>query len=170
VTLSKEERHVMAHATGWDSANPGYRNHFCASPGHDDWATLQRLCDRGLMVVGRQPSAISGGDTTFWVTDAGLEALKRSSSPPCRRAAKDAEIADAPPHVVAVWLSLLATAHLFGGTVPLSTGSIALNADVSDAQCAEALAYWQSVGRIARYDGGWRVLGHERYVRAALAG
>lgn len=165
MTLSKAERHVMVHATGWESANPGYRNHFCAGPGHDAWATLQRLCDRGLMCIGRKPSALSGGDTVFWVTEAGIATLRLEDRP---ASARPGPVEEAPPHVVAVWLSLLATAHLFGGSVRLSTGAIALNADVSDAHCAEAIAYWEQAGRIERYDEGWRVIEHARYVRRAL--
>jgi hypothetical protein len=75
--LTDAERHVMAHATAWDHERPLYRNHFCASAGHADWATLQALCSRELMRVGRAPGPISGGDTVFVVTPYGLEALRR---------------------------------------------------------------------------------------------
>jgi hypothetical protein len=73
--LNKAEWHVMAHATAWDSKDRLYRNHFCAGPGHDDWATIQGLCERGLMRISRKPSALSGGDTVFLVTRAGIAAL-----------------------------------------------------------------------------------------------
>lgn len=72
-TLSPAERHVMAHATAWPDC---YRNHFCASAGHDDWATIQGLCARGLMRVVRAPSELSGGDTVFAVTGEGFAALR----------------------------------------------------------------------------------------------
>lgn len=78
VTLTVNERDVMAHATAWDLGPRRrlYRNHYCASEGHHSWAELQALCERGLMRVLRKPSALSGGDTVFCVTDAGLAALK----------------------------------------------------------------------------------------------
>jgi hypothetical protein len=81
VALTLQERHVMAHSTGWDSGKRSrlYRNHFCASEGHDDWATLQGLCARGLMRVGRKPGPLSGGDTVFVVTESGIELLKAYS-------------------------------------------------------------------------------------------
>lgn len=73
MTLSEKEHHVLAHSTAWPKC---YRNHFCASEGHHDWETLQVLCARGLMAVGRQPGPLSGGDTVFIVTDEGLDALR----------------------------------------------------------------------------------------------
>lgn len=76
--LTEQERHVMEHSTGWRSANPLFRNHFVASEGHDDWLTLQGLCERGLMRVSREPSELSGGGTVFSVTEAGIRALKRT--------------------------------------------------------------------------------------------
>ena len=48
--MNEKERHVMEHSLGWPK---NYRNHFCASKGHDDWETLQALCERGLMKIGR---------------------------------------------------------------------------------------------------------------------
>lgn len=73
--MTEAERHVLEHSTGWLSRQPLYRNHFCASEGHHDWATLQGLVERGLMVA-RKPSALSGGDTVFIVTDAGIDELR----------------------------------------------------------------------------------------------
>jgi len=80
-SLTAKERHVIDHSLGYPK--PGrkpYRNHFCASEGHSDWETLQALCARGLMGVGRKPGELSGGDTVFIVTEAGIEALK--AAPP----------------------------------------------------------------------------------------
>lgn len=71
--IDDRERHVMVHATAWPKR---YRNHFCASEGHDDWPTLQRLCARGLM-HDRGRSSLSGGDNVFVVTPAGIELLQR---------------------------------------------------------------------------------------------
>lgn len=73
--MTEAERHVLEHSTGWLSRTPLYRNHFCASEGHDDWTTLQALCERGLMVA-RKPSQLSGGDTVFIVTEAGIAELR----------------------------------------------------------------------------------------------
>lgn len=71
--LSAAERHVLEHSLAWPKR---YRNHYCASVGHSDWETLQALCARGLMGIGRKPSALSGGDTVFLVTQAGIDALE----------------------------------------------------------------------------------------------
>lgn len=76
VEVSERELEIMMHATGWESRSPLYRNHFCASEGHDDWSTIQRLVEVGLMRVSSAPSAISGGDTVFCVTAIGIAALK----------------------------------------------------------------------------------------------
>jgi hypothetical protein len=77
VVLGGKERHVMAHAVGWSSKEPLFRNHFVASDGHDDWPTLQQLCAKKLMRVSRLASDLSGGDTVFCVTDHGVAALGR---------------------------------------------------------------------------------------------
>jgi hypothetical protein len=76
--LTERERHIMAHATGWESRWPLYRNHFCAGPSHDAWPTIQALIARGMMRVSREPTPLSGGDTTFCVTAIGIAALKQS--------------------------------------------------------------------------------------------
>jgi hypothetical protein len=77
--LSAPERRVMAHATAWDSDRPLYRNHYCASAGHDNWDTLELLCARGLMRVGRAPEP-AGDYTVFMVTETGIEALEQDES------------------------------------------------------------------------------------------
>jgi len=73
--LTLGEARVMVHATAWPKR---YRNHFCASEGHDDWATLQALCARGLMRVNGADRQLSGGDTVFSVTEDGMRALERA--------------------------------------------------------------------------------------------
>lgn len=75
----ERERELMVHTTGWETRWPLYRNHFCAGPTHDDWATIQGLIARGLMRVSREPSPISGGDTVFCVTAIGIASLKSSN-------------------------------------------------------------------------------------------
>jgi len=81
VLFSEKEREVLHHATGWNSGQALFRNHFCTSPEGDDWETIQALCVRGLMRIGRKPSALSGGDTIFVVTDAGIEGLRADATP-----------------------------------------------------------------------------------------
>lgn len=73
-TLSKREREILEHALGWRSSNPGYRNHYCTSPGTDDFAPLQALVARGLM-VDHGADSFNGGLHTFTVTAAGRQAL-----------------------------------------------------------------------------------------------
>lgn len=85
IEVTKSELHVMEHATAWPKQ---YRNHFCASEGHDDWNTLQALCARGLMCVGRKPGPLSGGDTVFIVTEQGVEALRSNSTLLAKRRAR----------------------------------------------------------------------------------
>lgn len=76
--LTPEERHIMEHALGsWSrTQKPGWRNHYCASPGEDHWGTLECLCARGLMMRKVNPSELTGGGTVFSVTMAGETALK----------------------------------------------------------------------------------------------
>jgi hypothetical protein len=98
--FSVKEREVLRHATGWNSAQPQFRNHYCTSPGGDDWETIQALCARGMMRIGRKPSALSGGDTIFVVTDAGIEGLRADAK------LLD-ELADPPVDVeTAAWLRI----------------------------------------------------------------
>jgi len=81
--LTHDEKHVMMHTLGWvdisthylDPWKGGYRNHFVAGPDHVDWATLQNLCDRGLMYVRCQPSSLLSGMTMFAVDGPGRELL-----------------------------------------------------------------------------------------------
>lgn len=78
MTLSEDERAVMEHALGINSRNKvGYRNHFCASPGHHDWDTLVALREKGMMIVSRAPCDMAGGDYTFSVTEHGRREVQR---------------------------------------------------------------------------------------------
>ena len=74
--LSPAERHVMEHAVAWGHPRPLYRNYFVAGPDHEDWPTLQSLCDRGLMRVRREPSEEFGGMTVFAVTADGQASME----------------------------------------------------------------------------------------------
>lgn len=73
--ISQRQRHLLEHTVGFKSKQPFFRNYFCAGPDHDDWNTLQYLCDLGYMRVS-QPSDIHGGMSIFSVTDSGKEIIK----------------------------------------------------------------------------------------------
>jgi hypothetical protein len=83
--------HVLQHALGRDQygrsrsrhAPPGedYRNHFCAGEGSDDFVTCRAAVAQGLMRE-HPPSAISGGDHVFTVTDAGKAYVTANSPAP----------------------------------------------------------------------------------------
>ena len=75
--LTDEERHIMEHATGWESRQPLYRNYFVTGEGTPDYPVVKKLCERGLMRQTRGPSEISGGMPIFAVTDAGIEELRK---------------------------------------------------------------------------------------------
>lgn len=63
-TLSKEERHIIAHAYGSDGRQPskwGYRNHYCTNPKNE---TLNKLTGLGLF---RGPCGVNeNGETPGW--------------------------------------------------------------------------------------------------------
>ena len=80
--------YVLQHSLGRDrhgrrpgGAREDYRNHFCASAGHADFVTCRDAVRRGLM---REcaPREISGGDSIFTVTVAGVAYVDANSSPP----------------------------------------------------------------------------------------
>lgn len=76
--LTEAERDIMNHALKGGTARR-YRNHYCASEGHESWPALQRLVERGLMRVSRLPSDLSGGDT---VSAQGSGPSRRPHLPP----------------------------------------------------------------------------------------
>lgn len=80
--------HVLQHSLGRDrygrrpeGARDDYRNHFCASEGHADFETCRGAVARGLMRE-HAPREISGGDTIFTVTEAGVAYVDANSPPP----------------------------------------------------------------------------------------
>ena len=73
--VTAKELHVMVHATAWTGAR--YRNFFTTGPETDDWPVLIGLVEKGLMLRGK-PSELTGGMTTFRVSDAGLLFLRRA--------------------------------------------------------------------------------------------
>jgi hypothetical protein len=86
--LAPNERELLAHATGWDSRWPLFRNHFCAGKAHADRPLLEALVARGLMVQ-HAPNELSGGDDVFTVTAIGIAALKGTRRPPTGEAANE---------------------------------------------------------------------------------
>lgn len=77
------------------------------------------------------------------------------------------------PHVKVVWITLLALKDK-NGFVPGTVPGLARMAVVSAAQCREALAIFEAPDddsrdkgnegrRIKTVDGGWMILGHERF-------
>lgn len=64
----------MRHSLGFERRYPrkswGFRNHYCASPGHTEWDTLIGLEQRGLMVRSSQ-----NGSGYFHVTEEGCRAI-----------------------------------------------------------------------------------------------
>lgn len=65
---------LMKHAVGYDSRNPFYRNHFCASRGSADEGRWDALVERGLAV--RVSTGEFSPDATYRVSPAGLEFLR----------------------------------------------------------------------------------------------
>jgi len=77
MTLTEQERHIMAHATGWHLKNRLYRNHYVAGSEQDVWPVLLHLVERGMMTAS-PPDPLHAGMATFKVTPAGIAALKHA--------------------------------------------------------------------------------------------
>lgn len=75
IAVTAKELHVLVHSTAWTGAR--YRNYFTTGPETDDWPVLTSLVEKGLMIGGK-PSELTGGMTTFRVSDAGLEFLRKA--------------------------------------------------------------------------------------------
>lgn len=78
--------HILQHALGRDEygrsgPHGDYRNHYCAGPGHADFATCREAVAQGLMVE-HPPREISGGDHVFTVTEAGKAYIAANSPRP----------------------------------------------------------------------------------------
>jgi len=65
--------HVLQHSLGVGQYGdePSYRNHFCAGPGSADFDNCRALVADGLMTE-RAGNELSGGDSIFHVTPAGI--------------------------------------------------------------------------------------------------
>jgi hypothetical protein len=97
MNLTPAERHLMEHTTGWHHEQRMYRNHFVTNESTDSWPVIQGLVARGLMLMSRAPSQLSGGDPVFAVTAAGIEALKALGQPEPTPATEPAPPPDAEP-------------------------------------------------------------------------
>lgn len=74
--------HILQHSLGLDDYGQGrqYRNHFVTGPGSKDWDACRALVDAGLMVE-RPGSLLTGGDSVFIVTPAGIDFVALNSPP-----------------------------------------------------------------------------------------
>ena len=72
--------HILQHSLGLDKYGKGrqYRNHFCTGIGSTDYPGCQLLVSMGFMTE-HSGSELSGGDSIFCVTQAGIEYVVRHS-------------------------------------------------------------------------------------------
>ena len=77
-----EGLHILQHSLGLDQYGQGkrYRNHFCTGPGSFDYTTCRDLVAAGFMEE-RSGNDLTGGDSLFIVTVAGVEFVERHSPP-----------------------------------------------------------------------------------------
>lgn len=77
--LTKRQLEILKHSVGFDSRQPGFRNHFCAAIGNDeDYETCRELERMGLMEAGMK---INGGTCQYFLVNrAGGEAIGLSKA------------------------------------------------------------------------------------------
>ena len=90
----KEHIHILQHSLGVDKYGQGnqYRNHFCTGKGSRDFDACRALLSVGLMTE-RAGSELTGGDSVFHVTPAGIDfvafnSAKRPTEPKLTRSQK----------------------------------------------------------------------------------
>jgi hypothetical protein len=66
-TLTDKQRHIIGHANGNDSREPGFRDYYCTTIGHAD---CEHLVSLGLMFHGRELGGISNS-RYYLLTEAG---------------------------------------------------------------------------------------------------
>jgi hypothetical protein len=73
---------ILQHSLGVDQFGQGrqYRNHYCSGAGSTGWDILVEMVERGLMT--RRDDGPWGGDSMFYVTDAGRKYVAQHSPPP----------------------------------------------------------------------------------------
>lgn len=69
-TLTDKQRHIIGHANGNDSREPGFRDYYCTTIGHID---CEHLVTLGLMFHGRELGGCSNS-RYYLLTDAGKTA------------------------------------------------------------------------------------------------
>lgn len=81
--LNAQHLHILQHSLGLDEFGCGehYRNRFVCGPGHSDFDACRAMVASGLMVE-RAGSVLTGGDSCFQVTQAGIDHVKASSPKP----------------------------------------------------------------------------------------
>lgn len=81
--MRTELLHILQHSLGCDKYGQGtmYRNRFVTGEGTVGWPLCGELVSLGLM-QDHGPQKIAGGMHCFSVTDAGIKAMKDSSSSP----------------------------------------------------------------------------------------
>lgn len=83
--LTKQQFEILRHAIGADEfgRRRADRNHFVTGVGSTDHPTCVSLVELGLMTC-RERFALAGGDDVFFVTDAGIDALRAHAKTPPR--------------------------------------------------------------------------------------
>lgn len=76
-----QQLEILRHSLGLTRSKEAYRNHFVTGPGSDDHPTCMALVEAGLMKR-HQPSALTGGDDCFSVTEAGRAYVAEHTPPP----------------------------------------------------------------------------------------
>jgi hypothetical protein len=67
IEMTARQIELARHALGFpNSRNRSYRNHFCAGPGHDDYADWEDLVSKGLAL--KRSDGQWGGDSMFYLT------------------------------------------------------------------------------------------------------
>lgn len=66
-TLTEKQRHIIGHANGNDSREPGFRDYYCTTIGHPD---CEHLVSLGLMFHGREIGGTSNS-RYYLLTEAG---------------------------------------------------------------------------------------------------
>lgn len=73
--MNNYQRTLMEHSLGGQDPKKWHRNHFMASPGHQDLADLLELKEQGMMTQLKTPSFCDPDSMLFAVTNAGKQFL-----------------------------------------------------------------------------------------------
>jgi hypothetical protein len=81
-TAQDSQVQILRHSLGLTRSATAYRNHFVTGHGSDDHPICMALVDAGLMQL-HPPSALTGGDDCFTVTEKGRAyAIEHAPKPP----------------------------------------------------------------------------------------